>query len=190
MNEKQKQHAADLLMSSGFIVGSDHLLPKIYVVNGDCYWFLNAARRAAYGTSHDIEVVTIEEAMRMNGINPLLVRRSRILQNFDQLGETYYDGRLYNSLSSVQASAVRNRVIGEEVPEDTPSMVMMDQSIEWQKLPARVAHAIHARKDIQTYRDLIRYGRNGILQLRNMGETSIVSLDNHMEDVGFGKIWM
>ena len=67
MTEQQKQHAAEVLINNSMmLLGSTEedpkYLPKVFVVNGKCYWFLNVARRAAFGTKHPIEVMTIEEA--------------------------------------------------------------------------------------------------------------------------------
>lgn len=64
MTEQQKQHAAEVLIGTKALNGGEDgkFLPKLYVVNGKCYMFLNVARRAALGTEYPIEVLSIEEA--------------------------------------------------------------------------------------------------------------------------------
>ena len=56
MTEQQKQHAAEVLLGTKALTGGEDgkYLPRLYVVNGKCYLFLNVARRAAIGTNYTI----------------------------------------------------------------------------------------------------------------------------------------
>ena len=48
MTQEQLKHAAQMLLNTKQLTGGDEpkYLPKIYIVNGHCYLFLNVARRA------------------------------------------------------------------------------------------------------------------------------------------------
>ena len=113
MKQEVLKHAADLLLMSKRLTGGDEpkFLPKIFIVNGHCYYYLNAARRAAYGTNYPIVVMTIEEAWEIS----TLLHRDSLKQNavaweFDQTGETF-DGRLFDDRRSILANMVKNPVI-------------------------------------------------------------------------------
>ena len=54
------------MMLLGSTAEEPKFLPKVFVVNGKCYWFLNVARRAAFGTEHPIEVMTIRDAWEIH----------------------------------------------------------------------------------------------------------------------------
>ena len=113
MKQEVLKHAADLLLTSKRLTGGDEpkYLPKIFIVNGHCYYYLNAARRAAYGTNYPIVVMTIEEAWE---ISTLLHRDSLkqedVAWEFDQTGETF-NGRLFDDRRSILANMVKNPVI-------------------------------------------------------------------------------
>ena len=92
MTEQQKQHAAEVLIHSKELTGGDEpkFLPKVFVVDGHCYMFLNAARRAAYGTEHPIEVMTIEEAWQIHLHMPAdTLDKKAVAWDFDQTGSTF-----------------------------------------------------------------------------------------------------
>ena len=109
IDQQQINYAAERLMASPGLVKKDMYLPQIYIVAGKCYWFLNAARRAAFGTNHRIYVLTIEDALKITGrkVRPY---RHHIAMDFDQTGNTY-NGRLYNQAGSVLADLVTNEII-------------------------------------------------------------------------------
>lgn len=109
INQQQINYAAERLMASPGIVGKDKYLPKIYIVDGKCYWFLNVARRAAFGTEHRIYVLTIEDAWKIAG-RKYGLDRHHIANDFDQTGNTY-NGRLYDQADSVLADLVPNEII-------------------------------------------------------------------------------
>ena len=115
MTEQQKQHAAEVLVkNSMMLLGSTDedpkYLPKVFVVNGKCYWFLNVARRAAFGTEYPIEVMTIEEAWEIHMHMPSeTLKKECVDSNFDQNGSTY-DGRLFYD-NPITAGMVPNPVI-------------------------------------------------------------------------------
>lgn len=82
-------------------------LPKVYVVNGKCYVFLNAAKRAAFGTNYPIEVMTAEEAWEIFMHLPAYkLRKTDVEWDFDQTGSTF-DGCLFCD-NIVKACAVPN----------------------------------------------------------------------------------
>ena len=111
MTQEQKQHAADLLARSWWLVGEDNFLPKVFMVNGKCYWFYNVAKRAAYKTRHPIEVVTIEDVFDlMNKDDQRHINRGTILHEFDQKGQTF-GGRLFNNMNSEIAEMVNVKVV-------------------------------------------------------------------------------
>lgn len=109
INQQQINYAAERLLASPGLVEKDMYLPKIYIVAGKCYWFLNAARRAAFGTNHRIYVLTIEDAFKIAGrkVRPY---RHYIVKDFDQTGDTYH-GKLYNQAGSIFANLVPNEII-------------------------------------------------------------------------------
>lgn len=109
INQQQVNYAAERLLSSPGLVRKDMYLPKIYIVAGKCYWFLNAARRAAFGTDHRIYVLTLEDAWRIAG-RKYRLDSHHIAKDFDQTGDTY-DGRLYDQAGSVFANLVPNDII-------------------------------------------------------------------------------
>ena len=111
MTQEQKQHAADLLARSWWLVGEDNFLPKVFMVNGKCYWFYNVAKRAAYKTRHPIEVVTIEDVFDlMTKDDQRHINRGTILHEFDQKGQTF-GGRLFNNIKSEIAEMVNVKVV-------------------------------------------------------------------------------
>ena len=109
MTREQLEKAALALVSSHRLIGSsDELryLPKVFIVNGHPYWFLNAAKRAAYGTNHVIHVMTIEEAWEIyTHLNRSTLKQEVVAWDFDQTGFTY-DGRLFDNHHSQLAAMV------------------------------------------------------------------------------------
>lgn len=109
INQQQINYATERLLASPGLVGEGIYLPKVYIVAGKCYWFLNVARRAAFGTSHRIYVLTIEEAWKIAG-RKYELDRHHIAKKFDQTGETY-NGKLYDQEGSIFANLVPNEII-------------------------------------------------------------------------------
>lgn len=108
MTKEQIKQAADAILRSQGLLGEDMYLPKIFVVNGDIYYFLNAARRAAFGTEHAIEVVTIEDAFKSRyGFIP---DKLAVAREFNQEGHTF-DGRLFMDEGSLTPQQVYNPII-------------------------------------------------------------------------------
>ena len=109
MTREQLEKAALALVSSHRLIGSsDELryLPKVFIVNGHPYWFLNAAKRAAFGTKHVIRVMTIEQAWRIwLHLPQSSIKQECIEKNFDQTGDTF-QGRLFDSPHSPLAAMV------------------------------------------------------------------------------------
>ncbi|MBQ6764328.1 MAG: hypothetical protein IJP45_03970 [Paludibacteraceae bacterium] len=102
MTDKQIQQAAQSLLKTRGLPGEGLVLPKAYIVKGKCYWFLNVAKRAAFGAKHPaIYVLTAERAMQI--AKP--VKRPHIASFFDQTGSTY-DGRLFDDHGSPLAFTV------------------------------------------------------------------------------------
>lgn len=109
INQQQINYAAERLLASPGLVRKDMYLPKVYIVAGKCYWFLNVARRVAFGTEHRIYMLTIEDAWKILGRKSALDRH-HIVKDFDQTGDTY-DGRLYDQADSVLSYLVPNEII-------------------------------------------------------------------------------
>lgn len=102
MTEKQIKQAAQSLLKTQGLPGEGLVLPKAYIVCGKCHWFLNVAKRAAFGAKHPvIYVLTAERAMQI--LRP--AKRPHIASFFDQTGSTY-DGRLFDDHGSPLAGTV------------------------------------------------------------------------------------
>ena len=114
MNNEQLQHAAEVLLNSHWLISpKDELryLPKVFIVNGKCYWFLNAAKRAAFGTKHVIRVMTIEQAWRIwLHLPESSIKQECIEKNFDQTGDTF-GGRLFDEPHSPLAQMVNIPIV-------------------------------------------------------------------------------
>ena len=114
MTQQQLQHAAEVLLNSHWLISpKDELryLPKVFIVNGKCYWFLNAAKRAAYGTNAVITVMSIEQAWQIHlHLHPDTLKTECIEKNFDQTGDTY-QGRLFADPTSPLATMVNIPII-------------------------------------------------------------------------------
>ena len=111
MTQEQLQHAAKALLGTAGLIGEGMYLPKAFIVDGKPYWFLNAARRAAYGTNLPIEVMTIEYAWKYGRRNDgKELQRNHVAWQFDQTGATF-EGRLFVSTHSPLAGIVTNPII-------------------------------------------------------------------------------
>ena len=113
MTREKLEYAAHALLMSMKLTGGDDpkYLPKIFIVNGHCYFFLNAARRAAYGTHHPIVVMTIEEAWEIyTGLHRDSLKSEKVTWEFDQTGETF-GGRLFDDKRSPFANSVNIPII-------------------------------------------------------------------------------
>ena len=114
MTQKQLQHAAEVLLNSHWLISpKDELryLPKVFIVNGKCYWFLNAAKRAAFGTNAVIHVMTIEQAWHIHlHLHPDTLKKECIEKNFDQTGDTF-GGRLFDEPHSPLAQMVNIPIV-------------------------------------------------------------------------------
>ena len=191
MTEQQKQHAAEVLVkNSMMLLGSTEedpkYLPKVFVVNGKCYWFLNVARRAAFGTEHPIEVMTIEEAWEIHMHMPAeTLNKECVDSNFDQNGSTY-DGRLFYD-NPITAGMVPNTVIMYVSGKHDLSAVA-DMTINSMFLGVR-AQNILIRTGCKTYGDAIKFGRETMSKLRNVGVTTISELDAEFDRVGLWNQW-
>ena len=109
MTIAQKMHAARLLIqNSPHLIGDEMFLPRVFVVNGKCYWFLNVARRAAYRTPYPIEVMTIENAYNLLEGKDFNKIKNRVAQGIDQTGATF-NGSLFCD-NNVPVGTVTNKV--------------------------------------------------------------------------------
>lgn len=87
-----REYAAHKLCNTRNLLGEGKCLPKIFVVNEHCYWYLNAAKRAAYGTKHPIEMLTINEAFEIvTRLPATAMKHDTVAWEFDQTGEIYTD---------------------------------------------------------------------------------------------------
>ena len=189
MTQEQLKHAAQMLLNTKQITGGDEpkFLPKIYVVDGHCYLFLNAARRAAFGTEHTIEVMTIEQAWEIHtGLPADTLKKSEIASEFDSTGSTF-DGRLFCDNYSVLAGMVPNPVVNLVSGKDDPT-AKLDWPINLLFLGAR-AQNILTRIGCRTYRDLLKFGREPLLKLRNVGKSTICEFDAEFDRLGLWSQW-
>lgn len=88
MTDYMQHKAMMALMTSRKMFHDDRYIPKVYVVGKSIYWFLNAARRAAYCENHIIEEMTVEQAFAMYH-DGAQIDQSLINRTFDQRGETF-----------------------------------------------------------------------------------------------------
>ena len=178
-----------MLMNSKQLTGGDEpkFLPKIYIVNGQCSLFLNAARRIAYGTEYPIEVMTIEQAWEIHtGLSADSLKRDEVAWEFDSTGSTF-DGRLFCDNYSVLAGMVPNPVVNLVSGKDDPS-AKLDWPINLLFLGAR-AQNILTKLGIKTYRDLLKYTRARLFQTRNVGKTTILEFDAEFDRLGLWNNW-
>lgn len=189
MTEQQKQHAAEVLIHSKELLGGDDpkFLPKVFVVDGKCYMFLNAARRAAYGTSLAIEVMTIEEAWEIYTHMPAdTLKKDAVERNFDQTGSTF-NGLLFCDNREVMAGMVQNPVV--KMMDGKPDRAaMLDVEINRLYLTTR-AQNILMKTGCKTYGDALKFGREPMSKLRNVGATTISELDAEFDRVGLWNQW-
>lgn len=189
MTEQQKLHAAKVLLGTKALTGGDDpkFLPKIYVVNGECSMFLNVARRSAYGTTYPIEVMTIEEAWDIVHFNDgKKLDPKEVEDNFDSVGSTY-DGKLFCDNQDINAGMVPNPVIRIADAKEDPDAAQ-DSEINRMRLSIRAQNVL-SRMSIRTYRDLIKFGREKLAKVRNVGKTTIFEFDDEMDRAGLGKFW-
>lgn len=190
MTQEQLQHAAQMLVvNSRKMMGGDDpkFLPKVFVVDGKCYMFLNAARRAAYGTSLAIEVMTIEEAWEIYTHMPAdTLKKDAVERNFDQTGSTF-NGLLFCDNREVMAGMVQNPVV--KMMDGKPDRAaMLDVEINRLYLTTR-AQNILMKTGCKTYGDALKFGREPMSKLRNVGATTISELDAEFDRVGLWNQW-
>ena len=189
MTEQQKQHAAEVLIHSKELTGGDEpkFLPKVFVVDGHCYMFLNAARRAAYGTSLAIEVMTIREAWEIYmHMSADTLNEKAVEWNFDQTGSTF-NGLLFCDNREVMAGMEQNPVV--KMMDGKPDRAaMLDVEINRLYLTTR-AQNILMKTECKTYGDALKLGRETISKLRNVGATTISELDAEFDRVGLWNQW-
>lgn len=192
MTEQQKQHAAEVLVKNSMILlGSTaedpKYLPKVFVVNGKCYWFLNVARRAAFGTEHPIEVMTIEEAWQIHlNMSPDTLNEKSVERNFDQTGSTF-NGHIFCDNYKVMAGMVQHPIV--KMIDGKPDLAeMLDMEINRLYLTTR-AQNILMKTGCKTYGDALKFGREAMIKLRNVGVTTISELDAEFDRVGLWNQW-
>lgn len=189
MTEQQKQHAAEVLIHSKELLGGDDpkFLPKVFVVDGHCYMFLNAARRAAYGTSLAIEVMTIREAWEIYmHMSADTLNEKEVQWDFDQTGSTF-NGQLFCDNREVMAGMVQNPVV--KIMDGKPDRAAVaDMPINRMFLGVR-AQNILMKTGCKTYGDALQLGREAISKLRNVGATTISELDAEFDRVGLWNQW-
>ena len=166
---------------------SPKFLPKVFVVDGHCYMFLNAARRAAYGTSLAIEVMTIREAWEIYTHLPAdALKKDAVEWNFDQTGSTF-NGQLFCDNREVMAGMVQNPVV--KMMDGKPDRAaMLDVEINRLYLTTR-AQNILMKTGCKTYGDALKFGREPMSKLRNVGATTISELDAEFDRVGLWNQW-
>lgn len=189
MTEQQKQHAAEVLLGTKALTGGDDpkFLPKLYVVNGKCYMFLNVARRAALGTNYPIEVLDIKDAWHIyTGLEPETLDKDSIDWDWDSTGSTF-DGKLFCDNQFIHAGMVPNPIIN--MFDNQPNIEqVLDQPVNRLFLCIRAQNVL-IRTRCNTYRDLLKFGREQLLKMRNVGRTTICEFDAEMDRVGLWNQW-
>ena len=189
MTEQQKQHAAEVLIGTKALNGGEDgkFLPKLYVVNGQCYMFLNVARRAALGTEYPIEVLSIEEAWQTHLHLPAgSLDQKAVDWEWDSTGSTY-DGCLFCDNKNIYPGMVPNPVINAAT--NRPAIdAILDTDVNRLFLSIRAQNILTQLK-CKTYRDVILFGRDRIFKVRNMGVTTLASIDAEMDRVGLWDYW-
>lgn len=188
MTEQQKQHAAEVLLGTKALTGGEDgkYLPRLYVVNGKCYLFLNVARRAAIGTNYTIEVLSIEDAWQIRtNLHPLILEHNMVDWEFDSTGSTF-DGYLFSD-NRIYPSMVPNPIIN--ACTHLPSLdAILDTEINRLFLSSRALNILYGI-GCKTYRDVLSYGREALKNRRNVGIATIGETDAEMERVGLLQYW-
>ena len=186
MTEQQLQHAAEVLLGTKALTGGEDgkYLPRIYAVNGKCYLFLNAARRAAIGTHYTIEVLNIEDAWQIYMHSPFEVQRE-VDWEFDSTGSTF-DGYLFSD-NRIYPSMVPNPIIDASTNQPFIEAIL-DTDLNGQLLTTRAKNILKGLS-CKTYRDVLLYGREAILNRRNVGGATIALIDYEMARVGLWDYW-
>lgn len=188
MTEQQKQHAAEVLLGTKALTGGEDgkYLPRLYVVNGKCYLFLNVARRAAIGTQYTIEVLNIEDAWQIRtNLHPIILEHNMVDWEFDSTGSTF-DGYLFSD-NMIYPSMVPNPIIN--ACTHLPSLdAILDTEINRLFLSSRALNILYGI-GCKTYRDVLAYGREALKNRRNVGIATIGETDAEMERVGLLQYW-
>lgn len=112
MTNDIKEYAANKLANTKYLLADGKCLPKIFIVDKHCYWYLNAAKRAAYGTNHPIEMLTINEAFEIiTRLPATAMRHENVAWDFDQTGSTF-NGDLFCDNTFIKPFMVDNKFIG------------------------------------------------------------------------------
>jgi DNA-directed RNA polymerase alpha subunit len=106
-------------------------------------------------------------------------------RNFDQTGSTY-DGRLFYD-NPITAGMVPNPVI-KYVDGKPDRAAMLDVEINRLYLTTR-AQNILTKTGCKTYGDALKFGREPMSKLRNVGVTTISELDAEFDRVGLWNQW-
>ena len=188
MTEQQLQHAAEVLFGTKALTCCEDskYLPRLYVVNGKCYLFLNVARRAAFGTDYPIEVLSIEDAWQTcMYLHPYKLKHDEVDWEFDSTGSTF-DGYLFSD-NRIYPSMVQNPIIN--ACTHLPSLdAILDMEINRLFLSSRALNILYGLS-CKTYRDVLAYGREALKNRRNVGIATIGEIDAEMERVGLLQYW-
>ena len=188
MTEQQKQHAAEVLLGTKALTGGEDgkYLPRLYVVNGKCYLFLNVARRAAFGTDYPIEVLSIEDAWQTHYYqHPYTLKHDAVDWEFDSTGSTF-NGFLFSD-NLIYPSMVQNPIINAYTNQPFIDAIL-DTELNCQLLTTRAKNILKGLS-CKTYRDVLLYGREAILNRRNVGGATIALIDYEMARVGLWDYW-
>ena len=106
--------------------------------------------------------------------------------NFDSVGSTY-DGKLFCDNQDINAGMVPNPVIRIADAKEDPDAAQ-DSEINRMRLSIRAQNVL-SRMSIRTYSDLIKFGREKLAKVRNVGKTTIFEFDDEMDRAGLGNFW-
>ena len=188
MTNELKKYASEVLLKSKQLNGGDDpkFLPRIYVANGKCYYFLNAARRAVVGTNSPIEVITIEEAYKIVHNNTFsATMRDMVAWNIDTTGKTY-KGYLFCDNKNIIASQVPNPI--RRLSGSLYKLAILNDEINTMFLQSRVKNIL-LEIDCKTYGDLIKIGRDNIRSIKKIGTICLSELDAEMERMSLTDYW-
>jgi hypothetical protein len=115
------------------------------------------------------------------------LKKECIDSNFDQTGDAYYDGRLFDDRKSILTGMVPNPVI--KYVDGKPYLsAVADMPINLMYLTTR-AQNILMKTGCKTYGDALKFGREPMSKLRNVGATTISELDAEFDRVGLWNQW-
>jgi hypothetical protein len=131
--------------------------------------------------------MTIEDAWEISTHMPSdTLNKNEVEWSFDQTGSTF-DGRLFANFGSIMAGMVPNPIV-KAISGKGKSLDILNQEINRLYLTTR-AQNILMKTGCKTYGDALKFGREPMSKLRNVGATTISELDAEFDRVGLWNQW-